>query len=73
MLARLAQKKLGFRTRFDVVPLDASLVRGSHGLRASQEIDRPLLIGDGPAPRSACSVTDVYRLVLEALDLVPGA
>ncbi len=39
--ARLLQKKLGFRTLFDVVPLDASLVRGSHGLRAGA--------GRGPA------------------------
>ena len=32
---RLMQKKLGFRTLFDVVPLDATLVRGSHGLAAA--------------------------------------
>src|SRR5688500_16572614 len=29
--ARLAQKMLGFRYLMDVIPLDASLVRGSHG------------------------------------------
>jgi hypothetical protein len=28
---RLLQKKLGFRMLMDVIPLDASLVRGSHG------------------------------------------
>ena len=28
---RLIQKKLGFRMKMDVIPLDASLVRGSHG------------------------------------------
>ena len=33
-IRRLIQKKLGFRTLFDVVPLDPGLVRGSHGLRA---------------------------------------
>ena len=33
-LLRLLQKKLGFRTLFDVIPLDPTLVRGSHGLRA---------------------------------------
>ena len=32
---RLIQKKLGFRTLFDVIPLDPSLVRGSHGLPAA--------------------------------------
>jgi predicted AlkP superfamily pyrophosphatase or phosphodiesterase len=49
-IARLVQKRLGFRTLFDVVPLDASLVRGSHGLRARRDEDRPILIGDGPPP-----------------------
>src|SRR5205807_6860454 len=49
-LLRLLQKKMGFRTLFDVVPLDPSLVRGSHGLPAADPLDRPLLIGDGPAP-----------------------
>src|SRR5207253_2417902 len=33
-LARLVQKTLGFRTLFDVVPLDPALVRGSHGIPA---------------------------------------
>jgi predicted AlkP superfamily pyrophosphatase or phosphodiesterase len=71
-LRRLLQKKLGFRTLFDVIPLDMSLVRGSHGLPGSDIADRPLLIGDGsppsiPDPR----LTDVYHLVLQALDLFP--
>ncbi len=66
---RLLQKKLGFRTLFDVVPLDPSLVRGSHGLRADQEADRPILVGDGPPPSSgpALEMTEVHRLVLDAL------
>ncbi len=70
-LWRLAQKKLGFRTRFDVVPLDPTLVRGSHGLPASVTADRPLLIGDGPAPSADClPMTAVRELVLSALELV---
>lgn len=44
---RLMQKKLGFRYRMDVIPLDASLVHGSHGLRPSPE-DGPLIIGPNP-------------------------
>src|SRR5438270_815776 len=35
VIRRLVQKKLGFRMRMDVVPLDASVVRGSHGLAAA--------------------------------------
>ncbi|MEM9368155.1 MAG: nucleotide pyrophosphatase/phosphodiesterase family protein [Planctomycetota bacterium] len=42
--ARLLQKKLGFRYKMDVIPLDASLVKGSHGLLASDPNDGPLVI-----------------------------
>lgn len=74
-LRRLVQKTLGFRTLFDVIPLDPSLVRGSHGLRASNPADRPLLIGDGPAPGGAgadsLETTGVRDLLLQAL--VPDA
>src|SRR5204863_153216 len=52
-LWRLLQKKLGFRTLFDVVPLDAGLVKGSHGLPAADALNRPVLLGDGPAPTEA--------------------
>jgi predicted AlkP superfamily pyrophosphatase or phosphodiesterase len=67
---RLLEKKLGFRTLFDVVPLDAGLVRGSHGLAVPRAEDRPLLVGDGPAPAGAeVAMTDVRDLLLRALDL----
>jgi predicted AlkP superfamily pyrophosphatase or phosphodiesterase len=66
---RLLQKKLGFRTLFDVIPLDATLVRGSHGLRAAESQNRPLLIGDGPAPdEGELPMTAVHDLVLRRLD-----
>ncbi len=45
--ARLAQKKLGMRYRMDVIPLDPSLVKGSHGLRPDPQ-DGPLIIGPAP-------------------------
>ncbi len=67
---RLVQKKLGFRTLFDVIPLDPNLVHGSHGLPAAQDEDRPLLIGDGPLPGPLpLSIVDVHRLLLAALGL----
>lgn len=74
VLRRVVQKKLGFRTLFDVIPLETSLVRGSHGLRAQHQQDRPLLIGTGPAPgEEELPLTAVYDLVLAALDLLaPG-
>jgi predicted AlkP superfamily pyrophosphatase or phosphodiesterase len=68
---RLLQKKLGFRTLFDVIPLDPALVRGSHGLPAALDADRPVLIGDGtpPGAESGVEMTAVRDLVLSALSL----
>ena len=43
---RLASKKLGFRYRMDVVPLDPTLVKGSHGVAPADPLDGPLLVAD---------------------------
>ena len=69
---RLLQKKLGFRTNFDVVPLDAGIVRGSHGLAAADPLDRPILIGHGSPPGASVPMTRVKELLLRELDLLPG-
>jgi len=50
---RLLQKKLGFRYRMDVVPLDATLVRGSHG-RLVEGTKGPLVIGPSPPGEMTC-------------------
>jgi predicted AlkP superfamily pyrophosphatase or phosphodiesterase len=47
--ARLLQKKLGMRYRMDVIPLDPSLIHGSHGLRPEPE-HGPLIVGPGETP-----------------------
>jgi hypothetical protein len=42
---KLARRKLGFRTLLDVIPLDAALVKGSHGRRAAAgDLDAPICI-----------------------------
>jgi predicted AlkP superfamily pyrophosphatase or phosphodiesterase len=64
---RLAQKKLGMRYKMDVIPLDPSLVKGSHGLHPSQ-IDGPLIIGPSerqPLPTDMCGFGDYVRVLLE--------
>ncbi len=67
---RLVQKGLGFRMRMDVIPLDASIVRGSHGLEAADDADRPLWVGNGPLPGDGVRpMTEVRDAVLAALDL----
>ncbi|CAN5171259.1 alkaline phosphatase family protein [soil metagenome] len=70
VVRRLLQKKLGFRTLFDIVPLDPTLVRGSHGLRITDPSQQPVLIGSGPAPSSeTVPMTAVRDLLLTALGL----
>lgn len=43
----LAKKKLGFRGLMDVIPLDADLVKGSHGRDDVPESEQPMVIGKG--------------------------
>ncbi|MDG2400249.1 MAG: alkaline phosphatase family protein [Akkermansiaceae bacterium] len=43
----LAKKKLGFRGLMDVIPLDASLVKGSHGRDTVSQEEQPVAIGNG--------------------------
>jgi len=64
-MRRLIQKKLGFRTLFDVVPVDPQLIRGSHGLAAAD--DRPILIADGPEQAGLRRIIDVRDHILRAL------
>lgn len=67
VIRKLLQKKLGFRTLLDVIPLDAGVVRGSHGLRAADPLDRPVLIGSGTAPTGTeIAMTAVHDLILQA-------
>lgn len=48
-IRKVIRKKLGFRYSVDVIPLDASLVKGSHGLQTNAD-SGPLVIGPGQPP-----------------------
>ena len=48
-IRKLIRKKIGMRYAMDVIPLDASLVKGSHGLNPNAD-DGPLVIGPGDPP-----------------------
>jgi predicted AlkP superfamily pyrophosphatase or phosphodiesterase len=41
---KLAKRKAGFRSLLDVIPLDASLVKGSHGRQTTWDEEGPVLI-----------------------------
>ena len=64
--ATLARRKLGFRSLLEVIPTDATLVKGSHGRPPDKAEDGPLVM----TPRrdllaaSALPATDVFHLIL---------
>ncbi len=62
---RLAQKAMGFRMLMDVIPLDASLVGGSHGVCPASIDDWPVLIGTG-ASATPIEATAVHDRLLAA-------
>jgi hypothetical protein len=62
-------KKMGFRTLFDIIPLNDALVRGSHGLPASNPVDRPIWIGSGQAPSTDQPMTAFLQPLLTELGL----
>jgi predicted AlkP superfamily pyrophosphatase or phosphodiesterase len=71
---RLMQKQLGFRYLMDLIPLDANLVRGSHGCLQTSAEDGAIFMSkttnllDG---KSKVAPTDVFNLILRHLDLDP--
>jgi len=62
---RLLQKKLGFRMLMDVISLDATLVKGSHGCRPRNSADYPVLISEQPGllKNPQIDATDVYHVL----------
>ncbi len=60
LAGKLLKKKLGFRGLMDVIPLDASLVKGSHGTCPKNPDEWPVLIGTGASetPIAATAVRD---------------
>jgi predicted AlkP superfamily pyrophosphatase or phosphodiesterase len=65
----VAKKKAGFRYLMDVIPLDASLVKGSHGRITDDPRAGPLLMTGDPdlLPDGPVHATDVKGLVLRHL------
>ena len=45
---RLLQKELGMRMLMDVIPLDASLVKGSHGTLPDEQVNYPMMLSSDP-------------------------
>ena len=60
----LLKKKLGLRGLLEVIPLDSTLVKGSHGRDRVSDEHRPVLIG---ADFSVKNAEDVHQAILNAL------
>jgi hypothetical protein len=66
---RLAKRALGSRTLMDVIPLDATLVKGSHGRPTDDPVDGPVLISSDAdlLPPGPLAATEVKALILRHL------
>jgi predicted AlkP superfamily pyrophosphatase or phosphodiesterase len=64
---RLAKRSAGFRTLMDVIPLDATLVKGSHGRPTDDEEEGPLFATSEPdlLPEGPVAATAVKGLILD--------
>ncbi|MFD2515377.1 alkaline phosphatase family protein [Pontibacter locisalis] len=67
---KLLKKKLGFRTVLDIIPLDATLIKGSHG-RIPEDVEEwPLLLTKNKqeVPKQMHAV-DVFNTILQHLQV----
>jgi predicted AlkP superfamily pyrophosphatase or phosphodiesterase len=69
--AKVARKSLGFRYLMDVIPLDASLIKGSHGRPSDWDDTSPVLITQQRdlLPGDRLQSVDVAATILRHLDL----
>ncbi len=67
LIVRLLGKKIGFRTLMDVIPLNANLVKGSHGALVTDESDRAILVGDFDATKEEIEPTAVHDEILKQI------
>ncbi len=64
----LLKKKLGMRALLNVIPLDANLVKGSHGRIPEDKEDWPIFIGPGDAEVNVpLESTDVYAKLMNCV------
>lgn len=64
---KLLKKKLGFRYLMDIIPLDATLIKGSHGRVPESKLDWPVFISQNKSldiPETIIA-TDVYNHLMQ--------
>lgn len=71
IMSKLAAKKLGFRMRMDLIPLDAGLVKGSHGILPADSADWPVVLGPEEAVRENLEAVEVFETILKTFQRPP--
>lgn len=61
---KLVQRAVRLRTLLDVIPLDAGLVKGSHGRPPDSPLDGPMLLSQERLPGSRVPATAVHDVIL---------
>jgi predicted AlkP superfamily pyrophosphatase or phosphodiesterase len=64
---KLLRKKAGFRYVMDVIPLDASLVKGSHGRIGVEPAFQPVLITNHKLDQESISADSIFDLIIRTL------
>jgi predicted AlkP superfamily pyrophosphatase or phosphodiesterase len=69
VILKLLKKKLGFRTVMNIIPLNADLVKGSHGRLPEDMTDYPIFITNNRRSlnRELYKSTEVYGLLVKLL------
>jgi predicted AlkP superfamily pyrophosphatase or phosphodiesterase len=65
---KLLRKKAGFRYVMDVIPLDATLIKGSHGRVGVPEKYKPVLITENNISRDSVAPVDVFDIIWQHLN-----
>ncbi|GII59700.1 alkaline phosphatase family protein [Planotetraspora thailandica] len=68
----LARKELGMRYTMPVVPLDPSIVRGSHGRLPSDPLDGPVVLSSETLDQQSYAATEVKSLLLRLAGIGPA-
>ncbi len=65
VLWKLFKKKLGFRTVMNIIPVDATLIKGSHGRIPEDIEDYPILITNYSIPQEEATIkaVDVRKII----------
>jgi predicted AlkP superfamily pyrophosphatase or phosphodiesterase len=64
---KLLRKKAALRYVMDVIPLDATLIKGSHGSVKTDPSFHPVIITDHELPKKELLSTDVYDIIWQHL------